>query len=67
MLILMMNYQILGNAGPHLHCFLQPRFYGDSEPGWPIDPYQEQVLLAPKEYTRRVSLIRAALREVIDE
>jgi diadenosine tetraphosphate (Ap4A) HIT family hydrolase len=56
-----MNYQILGNGGPHLHCILQPRFYGDSEPGWPIDPYQEQVLLTPEEYKERVRLIQTAL------
>jgi diadenosine tetraphosphate (Ap4A) HIT family hydrolase len=56
-----MNYQILGNDGPHLHCFLQPRFYGDSEPGWPIDPYKEQVILGPEEYQERVRAIRAAL------
>lgn len=56
-----MNYQILGNRGPHLHCIFQPRFYGDAEPGWPIDPYKEQVLLAPEEYAERVRLIRKAL------
>ena len=56
-----MNYQILGNGGPHLHCHLQPRFYGDAEPGWPIDPYKEQVLLTPEEYEERVRLIRTAL------
>ena len=58
-----MNYQILGNGGPHLHCHLQPRFYGDSEPGWPIDPYKEQVILRPKEYQERVRAIQRALEE----
>lgn len=56
-----MNYQILGNRGPHLHCILQPRFYGDAEPGWPIDPYKEQVILPAREYDERVERIRAAL------
>jgi len=59
-----MNYQILGNGGPHLHCFLQPRFYGDSEPGWPIDPYKEQVILRPEEYQKRVRAIQMALEKV---
>ena len=56
-----MNYQILGNLGPHLHCHIQPRFFGDSEPGWPIDPHKEQVLLVPKEYEERVRAIQRAL------
>ncbi|MCP4598954.1 MAG: hypothetical protein GY847_00160 [Proteobacteria bacterium] len=56
-----MNYQILGNSSPHLHCILQPRFYGDSEPGWPIDPYKEKVILTSEEYKERIKLIRAAL------
>jgi len=60
-----MNYQILGNGGPHLHCFLQPRFYGDPEPGWPIDPFKEQVILRPEEYAERVGVIQRALGEVI--
>nr|BAM62588.1 histidine triad [uncultured microorganism] len=56
-----LNYQILGNRGPHLHCHIQPRFYGDAEPGWPIDPYKEQVVLTRKEYEDRVRSIRKAL------
>jgi diadenosine tetraphosphate (Ap4A) HIT family hydrolase len=56
-----MNYQILGNLGPHLHCHIQPRYFGDSEPGWPIDPYKEEVLLAPKEYEKRVRAIQRVL------
>ena len=59
-----MNYQILANGGPHLHCFLQPRFYGDSEPGWPIDPYKEQVILRPEECAERVRAIQAALERI---
>ena len=56
-----MNYQILGNISPHLHVYLQPRFYGDAEPAWPIDPFKEQVLLAEPEYQARVLAIREAL------
>jgi len=58
-----MNYQILGNGGPHLHCFLQPRFYGDSEPGWPIDPFKEQIILSSEEYSERVRSIQMALEK----
>ena len=57
------NYQILGNRGPHLHCIIQPRFYGDAEPGWPIDPYRESVLLSQGEYEERVRAIQRALGE----
>lgn len=59
-----MNYQILGNQSPHLHCILQPRYYGDSEPGWPIDPYKEQVLLPEQAYQERVCQIREALERI---
>lgn len=56
-----LNYQILGNRGPHLHSIIQPRFYGDAEPGWPIDPYKERVILSQEEYEDRVRAIRMAL------
>src|SRR5215471_10395987 len=32
-----MNFFILGNAIPHLHCHLVPRYYGDPAPGRPIN------------------------------
>ena len=50
-----MNFQILGNLVPHLHCHLIPRYYGDPAPGRPIDPEAEAVTLVPGEYqkTRR--------------
>jgi diadenosine tetraphosphate (Ap4A) HIT family hydrolase len=56
-----MNFQILGNAVPHLHCHIIPRYYGDDAPGRPIDPLGEHRLLTPEEYRRRVQEIRAAL------
>jgi diadenosine tetraphosphate (Ap4A) HIT family hydrolase len=56
-----MNFQILGNAVPHLHCHIIPRYYGDDAPGRPIDPGAEQRLLTPEEYKLRVQEIRAAL------
>jgi diadenosine tetraphosphate (Ap4A) HIT family hydrolase len=56
-----MNFEILGNAVPHLHCHIKPRYYGDSAPGAPIDPDAARVLLGPPELAERVGAIRAAL------
>jgi diadenosine tetraphosphate (Ap4A) HIT family hydrolase len=33
-----MNFQILGNAVPHLHCHIVPRHHGDPAPNRPLDP-----------------------------
>ncbi|MFA5309641.1 MAG: HIT family protein [Dehalococcoidales bacterium] len=56
-----MNFQILGNAVPHLHCHLQPRYYGDPSPHRPIDPEKETVLLKPEAYQESVAKIRVML------
>jgi diadenosine tetraphosphate (Ap4A) HIT family hydrolase len=56
-----MNFQILGNAIPHLHCHVVPRYYGDPAPGRPIEVDARTVHLTPAEYALRVELIRAAL------
>ncbi|MFN8496588.1 MAG: HIT family protein [Anaerolineae bacterium] len=56
-----MNYQILGNAVPHVHAHIVPRYYGDPAPSRPIDPGAATVLLAPDEYARQAGAIRAAL------
>jgi diadenosine tetraphosphate (Ap4A) HIT family hydrolase len=58
---LKMNFNILGNAIPHLHAHILPRYYGDPAPHRPIDPGAGQVLLTPDEYQNRIDLIRAAL------
>jgi diadenosine tetraphosphate (Ap4A) HIT family hydrolase len=55
------NYQILGNAIPHLHCHITPRFYGDAYPGRPAGLDGEAPATTDEEYARRVALIRAAL------
>jgi diadenosine tetraphosphate (Ap4A) HIT family hydrolase len=60
-----MNYQILGNISPHLHAYLQPRFYGDAEPGWPTDPFKEQIILTEIEYQERVNSIQQALIKIL--
>ncbi len=56
-----MNFEILGNAIPHLHCHIKPRYYGDPAPGRPINPDDNVRLLDPHEYERQAGLIRHAL------
>jgi len=55
------NYQILGNSVPHLHCHIQARYYGDPYPDRPAPPAQQWHPLSPEEYRERVLAIRAAL------
>jgi diadenosine tetraphosphate (Ap4A) HIT family hydrolase len=57
-----MNFQILGNAVPHLHCHIEPRYFGDSSPNHPIDPNAKTVILSVEEYKTRVRQIREALK-----
>lgn len=56
-----MNYEILGNSVPHLHCHITPRYYGDPAPGRPIHQNAQHVVLSEGEYEQRIGLIRAAL------
>jgi diadenosine tetraphosphate (Ap4A) HIT family hydrolase len=56
-----LNFEILGNATPHLHVHVKPRYYGDIAPGIPIDQNAYTVHLAPEEYEARVQAIRLAL------
>jgi len=56
-----MNFEILGNGMPHLHCHIKPRFYGDSFPGIPMNENARTVLLNPQEYADRVTAIRIAI------
>jgi diadenosine tetraphosphate (Ap4A) HIT family hydrolase len=56
-----MNFELLGNAVPHLHCHIKPRYYGDAAPERPIHPDARRVLLTPEEYERRVQQIWTAL------
>lgn len=56
-----LNFEILGNAVPHLHCHLKPRYYGDPAPAHPIDPEEKSVLLPPRELAARAEEIQRAL------
>jgi diadenosine tetraphosphate (Ap4A) HIT family hydrolase len=56
-----MNFEILGNAVPHLHCHIKPRYYGDPAPGRPISLDGAETRLTAPEYAARVATIRAAL------
>ncbi len=56
-----MNITLLGNAVPHLHAHLIPRYYGDPAPGLPIDPGTQEVQLTPTAYVERVRLVQVAL------
>jgi diadenosine tetraphosphate (Ap4A) HIT family hydrolase len=56
-----MNFTMLGNAVPHLHVHILPRYYGDSAPSHPIDPNAGEVLLSPEQYGQRIERIRSAL------
>jgi diadenosine tetraphosphate (Ap4A) HIT family hydrolase len=56
-----MNFEILGNSIPHLHCHIKPRFYGDPAPGMPWNGDFSPLRLTAEEYEERVLLIREAL------
>jgi len=58
---LKVNFQILGNLTPHLHCHIIPRYYGDDAPGRPLDPWREKRPLSLDEMRPKVAAIRAAL------
>jgi diadenosine tetraphosphate (Ap4A) HIT family hydrolase len=60
-----MNFQILGNSVPHLHCHIEPRYYGDSSPGRPIDPNSNVLILDVKKYEKRIKQIRDALDVIL--
>jgi len=56
-----MNFEILGNAVPHLHAHIKPRYYGDPAPSRPIWVDAEIVHLTADEYTSRIALIKQHL------
>jgi diadenosine tetraphosphate (Ap4A) HIT family hydrolase len=61
---LKMNYQLLGNRIPHLHCLVAPRFWEDLAPGDPLPGagYHD----FPEDAVRReVAMLRELLAQVM--
>jgi diadenosine tetraphosphate (Ap4A) HIT family hydrolase len=56
-----MDFELLGNAVPHLHCHIKPRYYGDPAPGKPIHHDERTLFLSADEYAQRVEAVRNAL------
>ena len=56
-----LNYQVLGNVVPHLHCHIIPRYVGDRAPGGPILPDARPMHLPPAEHRTQVERLRKAL------
>jgi diadenosine tetraphosphate (Ap4A) HIT family hydrolase len=57
-----MNYELLGNAGPHLHTHLVPRYADDPRPGWPFPfPEEERPPFEEEAFRRDVEALRSRL------
>jgi diadenosine tetraphosphate (Ap4A) HIT family hydrolase len=58
-----LNYAILGNLCPHVHCHLLPQFFTDDPPCL-LDMADGQVLLNDQEYERIVAALRRELERL---
>jgi diadenosine tetraphosphate (Ap4A) HIT family hydrolase len=57
-----MNYELLGNALPHLHTHVMPRYADDPRPGWPFPHPEDRPPPHPEDELRRdAEALRAAL------
>ncbi|MBX3066685.1 MAG: HIT family protein [Anaerolineae bacterium] len=56
-----LNYEILGNTVPHLHCHIKPRYVGDQVPHSPLIEVGK-LTLSEQEYRDQVAQLREALR-----
>jgi diadenosine tetraphosphate (Ap4A) HIT family hydrolase len=57
-----MNYELLGNALPHLHTHVMPRYADDPKPGWPFPhPAEEPAPHPEAEFRHDVEALRALL------
>ena len=60
---LKLNYDILGNAVPHLHTHIVPRYEDDPRPGWPFPFPDPEPAPMPEE---RLEADLGALRQALD-
>lgn len=57
-----MNYNLLGNAVPHLHTHLIPRYADDPKPGWPFPfPDESPPTFPEEEFIRDADALRELL------
>jgi diadenosine tetraphosphate (Ap4A) HIT family hydrolase len=56
-----LNFQLLGNAVPHLHCHITPRYYGDPAPHRPLDPNLIHRHVSSGEAIERIAALHSAL------
>lgn len=57
-----LNYNILGNAVPHLHTHIVPRYANDPRPGWPFPfPEAKRPPIPQTDLERDLAALRAAL------
>ena len=56
-----LNFQLLGNAVPHLHCHITPRYYGDPAPNRPLDPNLGHRVSTAEEAAVQIAALREAL------
>jgi diadenosine tetraphosphate (Ap4A) HIT family hydrolase len=55
-----LNYNVLGNAVPHVHTHVVPRYLDDASPGTPLSPWREDPV-EPAVLQEQAVRLRAAL------
>lgn len=57
-----LNYNLLGNAVPHLHTHIVPRYEDDPRPGWPFPfPVPEPADIPEDTYQADIEALRTAI------
>jgi diadenosine tetraphosphate (Ap4A) HIT family hydrolase len=57
-----LNYELLGNAVPHLHAHVMPRYADDPRPGWPFPwPDEDPPPFSEADVQRDAAALRAVL------